>query len=253
MQRPSRMLADRIRGDVLSRLNPGERLPTERELAARYGVGRTIVREAVLILELLELVVTRHGSGSVLASAGDAPAPMTHGPNASATIGPFELIQARLTLESAVAGLAAKVATATDLRRVKSTLEEHVVLLEHPLTDSRFRKIMTVDSRFHLEIAEATHNLALIQTVDFVRNYVGTTPEWKIFLDVYERDRDQLDLALAEHRVIFDRIFERDAGGAQKAMRDHIFRKWGGLRDELVQRKLLLDTKLFAIDLDLDL
>ncbi|PRY20081.1 GntR family transcriptional regulator [Aliiruegeria haliotis] len=247
--RPSRVLAERIETEILPHVAVGERLPTERDLSDKFGVGRTIVREALLVLELSDLIVTRKGSGSIKLKSKAHTSAAT--PLAEPEIGPFELIQARLTIEGAVAALAANVATATDLRRMKTSLEEHTSILQGPLTDETFHKVMDVDSRFHLEIAESTHNLALIRSVDFVRRYVGKTREWEVFLEIYERDRDQLELALEEHRTILEKLMARDAPGAQTAMRAHIFRKWGGLRGELEARGMPLDTRLFEITVEI--
>ena len=244
-RRPSRALAARLEAEVLPAVPAGGRLPPERELAARYGVGRTVLREALLVLESRDLVASRKGSGTVrLPAPASAPAPLLEGDE----IGPFELIQARMVLEGSVAELAAQVATATDLRRVRATLEAHRAALARPLTDEGFTEIVRLDSRFHVEIAEATHNVALIRTVEAVRTHVGRSEEWRVFLEVYERDRDQLGLALEEHGAILERLAARDAAGAAAAMRGHIHRKWGGLRRELMARGLPLDTQLFDID-----
>lgn len=245
VKRPSRVLAAQLEAEVLPAIEPGQRLPSERELAARYRVGRTILREALLVLESRDLIATRKGSGTVrLPPAEPATAQLLD----RCEIGPFELIQARIVLEGAVAELAARVATATDLRAVRTTLEAHREALCPPLDDAGFQEVMRLDSRFHVQIAEATHNVALMRTVEAVRTHVGVSAEWRIFLEVYERDQDQLGMAIEEHSAILERLQARDAVGAGAAMRRHIHRKCGGLRAELLARNLPLDTQLFDID-----
>ena len=237
--RPSRVLADRLAAELLPGLGVGERLPTERAIAQRFGVGRTIVREAVLILELRGLVTVRKASG---ARRAEPPGPP---PEPEERIGPFELIQARVVIESAVTELAARTLTAADLKRLRAALDAHVAALAGPLDDAAHEAIARHDVAFHLALAEATHNDALIRSVRFVRTYRGDTEEWRVFLGIVERDRAQLEMARAEHEAILERLAARDVDGARDAMRRHIHRKSGRLREELDRRGVVLDTRLF--------
>lgn len=98
---------------------PGERLPPEREIAERLNVTRTVVREALIMLEIKGLVEVRRGAGIyVLDSAADDEiegAEVNHCNDA----GPFELLQARQLLESNIAEFAALQATREDIIKMR--------------------------------------------------------------------------------------------------------------------------------------
>ncbi|HEY9029231.1 MAG TPA: GntR family transcriptional regulator, partial [Burkholderiaceae bacterium] len=88
-------------------LEVGARLPSERSLAERFDVSRTLVREAIIVLEIQGLVEVRGGSGLyVAAQANAASRSTTFTPPAGP--GPFELLRARCLIESEVAAVAAE-------------------------------------------------------------------------------------------------------------------------------------------------
>src|SRR4051812_38474729 len=107
-------IADHLVEEIgAGRLAPGERLPGERELAQRLGVGRASVREALGYLQLQELILTRPGSGSYVADdVLDRLARATTGTDSApvADAGPAAVLQARRIMEPAVARLAAQAA-----------------------------------------------------------------------------------------------------------------------------------------------
>lgn len=251
-ERPSRTLARRLESELLHEVAVGDRLPTERDIAKRHGVGRTIVREALLILELQGLVRTKKGSGTRRVEPFSGPSPPASPPNeapldaaAAVGIGPFELIQARVVIEAAVTELAARTITATDLKALRAALERHAAALTGELDDRAHAAIEEHDVAFHLGIARATHNDALLRNVTFVRTYRGGGEEWDVFLQIVERDRAQLEQAFQEHRTILAALVARDGPGAAEAMRRHIHRKSARLRCELERQGAVLDTRLF--------
>ena len=103
--------------------NPGERLPPEREIAEMLDVTRTVVREALIMLEIKGLVEVRRGAGIyVLDSSGSH---NTDSPDANVCndAGPFELLQARQLLESNIAEFAALQATREDIVKMRQALQ----------------------------------------------------------------------------------------------------------------------------------
>ena len=90
----------------------GERLPPERELAALLDVTRTLVREALIMLELEGLIEVRRGAGIYVVN--DSPAVRSSGQTACNDAGPFEMLQARQLLESNIAEFASLQATRED-------------------------------------------------------------------------------------------------------------------------------------------
>ena len=103
--------------------NPGERLPPEREIAEMLDVTRTVVREALIMLEIKGLVEVRRGAGIyVLDNSGSQ---NTDSPDANVCndAGPFELLQARQLLESNIAEFAALQATREDIVKMRQALQ----------------------------------------------------------------------------------------------------------------------------------
>lgn len=139
--------------------NPGERLPPEREIAEMLDVTRTVVREALIMLEIKGLVEVRRGAGIyVLDNSGSQ---NTDSPDANVCndAGPFELLQARQLLESNIAEFAALQATREDIVKMRQALQ----LEERELASSAPGSSESGDMQFHLAIAEATHNSMLVE------------------------------------------------------------------------------------------
>lgn len=191
-------------------LKPGDRILPERQIALRLGVGRSLVRDAIIMLEVEGLVQVRQGSGVYLLD--EAPAT----PEAAIDdIGPFELLEARMVLESAVAGLAAATVTKADIVAMRETLDDERRSI------SEGRDDYDSDQRFHLLIAEATQNGVLAKMVADLWDLRNRSRMWaqlhsRIFDDTY-RTR-----WLDDHQSILDALRARDSQRARNAMRDHL-------------------------------
>ena len=123
-QRPYQEVGAMIRDLIIKTpYNPGERLPPEREIAEMLDVTRTVVREALIMLEIKGLVEVRRGAGIyVLDNSGSH---NTDSPDANVCndAGPFELLQARQLLESNIAEFAALQATREDIVKMRQALQ----------------------------------------------------------------------------------------------------------------------------------
>lgn len=123
-QRPYQEVGAMIRDLIIKTpYNPGERLPPEREIAEMLDVTRTVVREALIMLEIKGLVEVRQGAGIyVLDNSGSQ---NTDSPDANVCndAGPFELLQARQLLESNIAEFAALQATREDIVKMRQALQ----------------------------------------------------------------------------------------------------------------------------------
>src|SRR5262245_33721079 len=153
-------LANRVTGRIETlivegRLHPGQRLPSERELADQFGVSRTVVREAVRGLVAKGLLEVRPGSGTLIRS------PSAHAVSQSMTLflraGQPHLDHAKVheirrVLEVEIAGLAAERRTDADLARLDSILSEMATI--HDNRDEFAQN----DVAFHGALAAATHN-----------------------------------------------------------------------------------------------
>jgi GntR family transcriptional repressor for pyruvate dehydrogenase complex len=186
----------------------GNRLPAERELASRFSVSRSTVREAILSLETRGLVEVRMGSGVYVISvpaSGEIPGPLD--------VGPFELCEARLLIEGEVAALAAVQITEEELRILDRLLMEMD-------TASRASHGEAADRRFHLTIARAARNNTLIAVIDSLWTVRMSSPQCVRLL---QRSRLRgMKSKVAEHRVILNALRARNAGAARAAMRAHL-------------------------------
>ena len=205
-----RQIADQIaslidRGDY----RHGTRLPPERNLASQLSVSRPSVREALIALEVEGYVEVRMGSGVYVIDARHRSIrPET---TLDQETSPFELIVARRLVEAECATLAARSATPQQIARIQASLDGMRAAEQSPLTQ---------DQEFHLAIAQASNNGALLMLVEsmwaersrplFTRleHHFGSPVIW---LDV-----------IREHQAVLDAITARDPVGARKAMRRHI-------------------------------
>ncbi|WP_460867388.1 FadR/GntR family transcriptional regulator [Rhodococcus aerolatus] len=197
-----RVLDDLIRADGVS---PGDKLPTERELAARAGVSRAVVRSALDQLADRGTVVRHVGRGTFLAPAESAPAQT--GPS------PAEIMTARLVLEPQLMPLAVAAATGDDLEEMHRCLEGG----RAATTSADFERW---DTALHHSFAVATHN-ALLVTVSELLTSTRRGPVWgglKQRTFTPERHR----CYCGEHDAIVAGLADRDADAAQQAMRTHL-------------------------------
>jgi DNA-binding FadR family transcriptional regulator len=209
-----RQIADQIRTLIRSGEFPaGSRLPPERDLAKQLGVSRPSVREALIALEVEGLVEVRIGSGIyVLAANGSRHAePPADG---EAPAGPFELLRARYVIEAECAALAAKSAKRQQLQAIDAALDE--MQREH----DEGREQLNADRLFHLRIAEATGNGALVHVVKTLWEE-RTGPLYKQLEHHYDSP-GLWEAAMAEHRAVARAIAAHDPVAAKAAMQRHM-------------------------------
>lgn len=173
---------------------PGNRL-VESELAERFGVSRTPIREALQRLETQGLL-TRDGRSLVVAS-------LDHTQMA-------ELYVVRGELEGLAARLAARHATPEEVGVLRDMLEKDQAFLNDPAALSRANR------RFHKQIHLASHNRFLVQQLDLVHRSMALLATTSIAAEGRPQD------TLAEHAQIVKAIEENDGDAADRALRDHI-------------------------------
>ncbi|MCE0506307.1 MULTISPECIES: FCD domain-containing protein [unclassified Roseivivax] len=201
-----------------ARLKPGDRLTPERGLSERLGVSRSLVREALILLEIEGAVEVRKGSGIYISSNPHA----TSVP-ARDDIGPFELLQARQLIEADIAGFAARMVTKNDILRLREALELERADLERGASE------YSGDRAFHRLIAEATQNSVLVDVVEELWRKREQSPMWarlhnRIFETTYRR------AWLDDHQAIMTALQARNPEQAQTAMWQHL----GNVRDTLM-------------------
>jgi DNA-binding FadR family transcriptional regulator len=206
-----RQIADQIRGLIRSgEFTAGHRLPPERDLAKQLGVSRPSVREALIALEVEGLVEVRIGSGIYVLAPGLQPRPA----DAEAPAGPFELLRARYVIEAECAALAAKSAKRQQVAAIEQALDE----MERE--NAAGRQPLASDRLFHLRIAEATGNGALVHVVKTLWEE-RTGPLFQQLEHHYDSP-GLWESAMAEHRAVAKAIGARDAAAAKSAMQRHL-------------------------------
>lgn len=205
-----RVVADRVQQMIQDdKIAPGARLPAERDLAARLSVSRASLREALIALELGGVVEVRGGSGVYVCEQPlPADVPET-GP------GPFEVLAARRMIESEIAAIAAKAATGAAVDAILKAVEQ----MERHHEDRASNEL--ADRNFHLAIARATGNTALVGVVEYLWNNRGSL--WHKLKEHYQTEELRLQ-TLPDHRKILEAIASHDPAGARHAMRSHLER-----------------------------
>ena len=173
---------------------PGDRL-VESELAERFGVSRTPVREALQRLET-QSMLKRDGRSLIVAA-------LDHNQLA-------ELYTVRTELEALAARLAARHATPEEIRVLAGMIDEARASLGDPPALARANR------RFHHQIHLASHNRYLVQQLNLVHRSMALMA--RTTLAAKGRDSVTLD----EHQAIVDAIGKRDEAGAEQALRRHI-------------------------------
>ncbi len=188
----------------------GDRLPPERQLSDRLSVSRSLVREALIMLEIDGLVEVRKGSGIYLAAPSATTAPPVRD-----DIGPFELLQARQLLESSIAAFAAEMVTKNDITRMREALEIERADIEAGSRDH------SGDELFHRLIAEATQNSVLVDMVNELWRKRDQSPMWaKLHTRIF--DADYRRNWLEDHQCILAALRVKDRDAARAAMWQHL-------------------------------
>lgn len=186
----------------------GSRLPTERELAERFGVSRPTIREAIIALEAKEEVSVKAGSGVYVLGNN------LINDDFSREISAFELLEARVVLEGEAAALAARMIQPEELQ----ALEEALKKIE--LEDVKDTSSSGADRQFHTIIAQATHNRVITKQIGFLwdiqenLNHINSAHH----AVCVEEDKST---RIADHAAIYDAIAAGDANAARQSMKKH--------------------------------
>ena len=206
-----RVVADRIQALISDeKILSGERLPSERDLATKLGVSRASLREAILALELGGVVEVRGGSGVYVSEKADVETDLPEvGP------GPFEVLSARRLIESEIAAIAARVATDGAIDAILKAV------LEMEKHHADYASNEHADREFHMSIARATGNSALVGTVEYLWAQRGRL--WNRLKEHFQTE-ELRQLTLTDHRNILEAIAAHDPAEARRAMRAHLER-----------------------------
>lgn len=206
-------VASRLLETIVSRrLRPGDRLPTERELAEQFEVSRTVVREAVRSLAGKGVIEARPGRGLTVAAVEAAVVRQSislylHG---SSSIDYRKVHEVRAILEVHVAGLAARRATSDELDRLTVVCDSMQAVIQDTEAASR------EDLKFHRVLAESTHNELFVLLLDAIGDSL-----MEIRLETF-RLHGRAEVALTAHREILRFVTDRDVTRARREMKLHL-------------------------------
>ena len=223
MSRLHRTLLRVLVADIVGGAIPvGERLPTETELARRFGVSRGVARESLRSLEERGLVAVKHGIGATVLPATawdmfnpDVISAVLEGDEGANLLG--EYLECRRLLEIEAAALAATRATRADLVALSEALTRMTAAAAQvpagTWTEERFHD---ADIAFHRAVIQATGNRALGRMTEPVHRALSAARR------PLTRPEHRLDRSLPEHRAILAAIADRDEDAAREAMRAHL-------------------------------
>jgi GntR family transcriptional repressor for pyruvate dehydrogenase complex len=200
-------VAKQIERLIVKKLKPGDKLPSERDLADMLQVSRSSIRDAIRSLELVGLVEPRQGAGTIVRELATEPfANALERKQKLVT----ELLDFRKMLEPPLAARAATHASAEEM----SEMEE--ILQRQEEKQGRGEVTIVEDAEFHYSVALASGNSVVLKVIDILMDLLRDTRERSLQL----RGRPQK--SLAGHKKILMAIKRRDAEAAKSAMRRHI-------------------------------
>lgn len=221
-------VARQIEGWVRSkRFAPGSRLPSERELSARLGASRNVVREALRILETQGVVEVRHGIGTFATNnlAGGEPRIPVKFDVQAEELPVSEILVARRAIECAVAAVAARVCDTFDLEELNRLVE----VAAHAAESQDEAKFVEADLGFHEALGSCTHNSLLRQV------QLEITRATREVRGIASATHDAMQAAVRFHREIAEACAKGDDEAARAVMLLHLIdaaeRTWGGAQD----------------------
>jgi GntR family transcriptional repressor for pyruvate dehydrogenase complex len=209
-------------------LVPGQRLPSERQMAQTMGVSRPTLREALKRLEYAGLLNTVQGGGTYVM---DVAGPSLRDPLLSLVRDSdgiaVELAEFRITIESWAASLAAQRAQPDELKQLRAIIKS---MKSHLAAG---QPLYHLDAEFHLCLAKATHNRIYIQVARTICDlYFGITRMSHENIFITQMDQQEL---MQEHIGIYEAIAKHDEAAARERMHSHLHRTEQWFREHMAE------------------
>lgn len=195
-------------------LEPGDQLPSERDLGDQFAVSRTIIREALRVLQAKGLIDVRSGRGALVAAV-----PASHitetielflqGAQAQDLLDAQKISEVRSTLEVRMVELACERATATDLEKMQRSIDAMVAADD-------VEEASKHDVAFHRLIAEATYNALFVLLLDSIGSVLLELRRRSLSVD------GRVHRAALDHQRVLDALVARDVAASRRAMLDHL-------------------------------
>lgn len=197
---------------VTQKMEPGSKLPSERELVNQLEISRASVREALRMLEIMGLVEVKPGKGAyVRGLSGDLLSPFSSWLSLhKETL--HNHFEARMVIEPAAAEFAAMRATQSDIRQLDHTLS----VFKKKLDQNDIAGLIFADIQFHNLISASTGNKTIVILMDTITRFLYDG--WKAALRIKGRPQK----TIIEHEKIFQAIKGKDPKKARRAMEAHL-------------------------------
>lgn len=210
---------------IENNLKPGDRLPTENELAASFHVGRSVVREALKALEIIGLIVCRSGVGAVLSSEGVDPflLPFVFGfILEEATL--KSLCELRLIFEQGAAQLACKNSNAEELLDLRKIAEEldaiKLETYENPSEENK-KKLCELEIRFHQNLVLTSKNSVLMKFSTLWEMFFSQTLNTGDLVRASKAGQEH-EVEIVKHTEIIDAIIDQEENLAMERIKIHM-------------------------------
>ncbi|WP_419803684.1 FadR/GntR family transcriptional regulator [Terriglobus sp.] len=213
---PKASISDEIVRQVMKQissgnLQPGQRLPSERELCKQFQAGRSSLREALRCLSIMGVLTARVGEGTSVAVDGNKFLGTVM--EWRVITGRYDLrnlMEVRLALEGVAAASAAERASPEEI----AEMEDLVLRMRDSLRDAK--RFSALDLDFHLRIARASRNQVLLDMLTLVRSQLAQTVATVLKL------KNAIPLSLKEHEALVKAVRRRNPEAARRAMQAHL-------------------------------
>ena len=200
---------------IAGQLQPGDKLPPERELAEQFGVSRTAVREAVKALHEKGLIEVQPGKGTFISNITAGTSEVMRDSldlivNVGLANGLADLVQVRALLEPGIAAVAAEMATAEDIRAMQQAVDTMDTALDEADV------YVEADLEFHRALAKATQNSLITILLDPIVDLLREQRK-SIFLVAGGPERGQY-----HHKRILEAVATHNSVAAREAMTVHL-------------------------------
>lgn len=219
----SDVLVQRILGFVTAgKLTPGDKLPSEREMAQRFQVSRPTVREALRALSVLGVIEVRHGGGAFVSAlnAADLLGPLNFFLSLS-EVSVTKLYEARRLVEGEICAQAAKLATDANLAHLEALIDEQMGQVSYA------EEYLRLDSQFHQYLGEISGNPFLARASQSL-NVLGIE-----FRRKAANTKETPGRSIDNHRDILKALRAKDPEAARQAMVAHMDQVMKSTRDAL--------------------
>jgi GntR family transcriptional repressor for pyruvate dehydrogenase complex len=198
------------------KLESGDKLPPERELAIALSVSRASVRQAITALAAQGIITMRHGDGNYISKTdGNGLLELFGHFLAGVQINPDEILEVRLMLECEAARLCALRADDKHLTVLRNLLERN--RMQNGQEDS----LSNMNKDLHSAIINGANNSALLRIMDVVWDIMGGNM-WPLLKNESNNRKRQIELHLDQHEQIVEAICARDEKKAYQEMHNHL-------------------------------